>query len=126
VEHYPDGPFPGTGRQRRRQRRIAPLPPGHGSPCIWDNWLYVTAFDKPRETGIDGPFPRRLRLSRGEAHLFVYYDRDRKISWQFPLPTSPVLVGDTIVLQRDYSPNPELLAVSRQDGKLPCIVPVFK
>ena len=68
-------------------------------------------------------------------YIFVYfgsygllaYDQDGRAAWQFPLPvakspfgsgTSPVLAGDVVILQRDYPPSPELMAISRQDGKL--------
>ncbi len=144
-----------------------PLPAGHGSPCIWSNRIFVTAFDKDtnklelialdRATGkiawrqaapaaaietvhaISSP-ATSTPLSDGQ-HIYVYfgsfgllaYDWNGKSVWQYPLPlsnspygsgTSPVLAGDLIVLTRDYPPEPEFLAVSRQDGKLAWKVPL--
>lgn len=136
------------------------LPPGHSSPCIWGDRIFLTGFDAvakkleacclDRNTGKTlwrRPAPAEMiekvheistpatgtPASDGER-VYVYfasfgllcYDFAGKEVWKKPLPvpatrfgagTSPIVVGDLVLLSGEYSPKPFLLAVDRRTGE---------
>ena len=57
----------------------------------------------------------------------IAYDFSGKVAWQHPMPvyggpfgsgTSPVLVGNVVLISLDYPPDPALIAVNKKDGTL--------
>lgn len=137
------------------------LPSGHGSPCIWGDRIFVTAFDagskkleviaiNRRDGGIVWrsavptteieevhaiSSPANSTPTTDGERVYVYFgsygllafDWDGRLVWEHPLGvakspfgtgSSPVIAGDLIVINRDFPPEPYLLAVKRSDGKL--------
>lgn len=138
-----------------------PLPLGHGSPCIWGNRIFVTAFDpeakKLEVIAVDrqngsiawrSPIPAsEIESVHGQSspatstpvtdgeRIYVYsgsfgltaYRWDGKLAWEHPMGVakspygsgaSPLLLGDLILIARDFPPEPYFLAVSKKDGKV--------
>lgn len=136
------------------------IPPGHSSPCIWDNRIFLTSFDKPskkletlcldRGTGKilwraaapntqiekshDAGSPAVATPATDGKHVYLYfgsyglicYDFDGKEKWKKPLPmartvqgngTSPIIYGNVLLLNREFPPEPGLLAVDCQTGQ---------
>jgi outer membrane protein assembly factor BamB len=137
------------------------IPPGHSSPVLWGDRIFLTAYDAERQRllvmGLDrttgrvlwrqdvsyealGPVHamsnpatatpvvdgERVYAYFVQAGLFAY-TLDGTPAWRLPLPaaqvrfgsgTSPVLVADLLVLNRDTSANPSVLAVDRRSGTI--------
>lgn len=138
-----------------------PLPPGHSSPCIWGNRIFLTAFDKSTrklETicldrtngqiiwrqpapadriekvhatgspavatpGTDG---ERVYVYFGSCGLLCYDMAGREL-WKVPLPmpvttqgtgASPIVVGELVLLNREFKPEPCLMAVHGRTGEV--------
>jgi outer membrane protein assembly factor BamB len=136
------------------------IPPGHSSPVVWDDRIYLTAADGwslhvmalRRQDGatlwtrtIAAEHSQTLHAAASPAaptpvtdgrRVVAYFpsfgliafDRDGVELWRHPLPllpiafgtgTSPILVGDRVVLQRDgSSADAELLALDAATGKV--------
>jgi outer membrane protein assembly factor BamB len=138
-----------------------PLPPGHASPCVWGNHIFLTAYVKERnelETiCIDRKrgtvnwrraapakqMERTHKISSPAAptpatdgeRVYVYfgsfgllcYDFKGKEAWTRPLPmpqmrfgtaSSPIIVGDRVLLNCEFPPRPFLIAVHAQTGEV--------
>ena len=137
-----------------------PLPSGCSSPCIWDQRIFLTAYDKATKEletlcldRTDGRILWRRSASSetiekfhsagspavatpatdGER-VFVYfgsygllcYDFEGNELWNKPLPlantiqgtgTSPVVVGELLLLHREFLPEPSLMAVNCRTGE---------
>ena len=137
------------------------LPPGHSSPVVWAERLFLTGFDGGRkkleticlDRSTGRVLWRRDALTKtlekvhtisnpaastpatdGES-VYVYfgsfgliaYDFEGGVRWEKPLPvaktrfghgtgTSPILVGDLLVLDVHLDQESHLLAVRRRDG----------
>lgn len=132
--------------------------PGHSSPCIWGEQIFLTSFDSiqlqvlavsRREGGVlwlrelqPGAIERGARLSEpatatpatdGERVVVYFgsfglacYDVHGTELWRKPLPvpitqhgagTSPVIVGDLVVLNCDQDVGSYLLAVDKRTGR---------
>ena len=136
------------------------IPPGHSSPVVWDDRIFLTAADGwslhvmalRRRDGatlwtrsIAAEHTQALHSSASPAaptpvtdgrRVVAYFpsfgliafDRDGVELWRHPLPlmpipfgtgTSPILVGDKVVLQRDgSSADAELLALDASSGRV--------
>jgi outer membrane protein assembly factor BamB len=137
------------------------IPAGVGSPCVWGDRVFVTAFDEETQKleviAVDrknGEIAwRRTVASEGieEVHamsspatstpatdghrVYVYfgsygllaYEWDGTLAWEHPMGvakmpfgsgTSPVLIGDLVLMTRDYPPEPYMIALNRGDGTL--------
>jgi outer membrane protein assembly factor BamB len=136
------------------------LPPGHSSPCIWDERIFLTGFDRETKKVETLCLDRRQgrilwqrsmpvkaieRLHNfncpavatpatdGER-VYVYfgsyglvcYDFEGNEQWKLPLPlprttfgtgSSPVVAGELVLLNRDFQPDPALLAVRARTGE---------
>jgi outer membrane protein assembly factor BamB len=133
------------------------LPPGHSSPCIWEQRIFLTAFDQGRLGTICLDRRNGSELWRRTApvtkiepthriaspasstpatdgqRVYVYfgsfgllcYDLEGHLQWQLPLPiplvefgtgTSPIVVGDSVLLLCDQDQNSFLLAVDGRTG----------
>jgi outer membrane protein assembly factor BamB len=136
------------------------LPPGHSSPVIWGDRLFLTAFDADHQRlltlGLDRTTGKELwrqEVAYGELgpihqvstaatatpvvdgeRVYVYfaqvgllaYDLNGKAVWNLPLPfatvrygsgTSPILAGDRLLLNRETTSDPFIIAVDRRSGK---------
>lgn len=135
------------------------LPPGHSSPVVHGDRIYVTAVrDKQlltialeRRTGSilwekDAPYQTLEKIHQigsfaqsstatdgervvsffGSAGLFCY-DRDGKLLWQLPMGpfkndfgagSSPLLVGDKVLLGQDHDESSFLMALDKRTGKV--------
>ena len=148
------------GPDRNRLWKTA-IPPGHSSPVLWGDRIFLTAFDAEKQRllvlGLDrntGRVAWRQEISYealGPVHamstpatatpvadgerVYAYfvqvglfaYNHDGTPAWKLPLPaaqvrfgsgTSPVIVGDLLVLNRDATANPSLMAVDRRSGTI--------
>ena len=137
-----------------------PLPVGHSSPCVWDDRIFVTGFDKAgqkletlcvdRHKGqvlwrraIPAQKTEKVHEFNSPAvatpatdgeRIYVYfgaygllcYDFDGNELWKKQLPlaqtvfgtgTSPVVAGELVLLNRDFQPDPSLLAVRARTGE---------
>ena len=133
------------------------LPPGHSSPCIWDNRIFLTALadGKLQTLCFDRHDGRELwrRIAPAEKieevrtisnpaastpaidgrSVYVYfgsygllcYDFDGNKRWSKPLPmpgvtwgtgTSPVVMGERVLLKVDQDHGSYMLAVDRATG----------
>jgi outer membrane protein assembly factor BamB len=137
-----------------------PLPPGHSSPCIWDDRIVLTAFDKSaqkleticleRKNGrilwrhaapsekienfhqvgspavatpaTDG---QRVYVYFGSYGLLCYDFAGNEV-WKKPLAlaesyqgtaSSPIVVGELLLLHREFLPDPSLMAVNCRTGE---------
>lgn len=135
--------------------------PGASSPCIWEDRIFLTSYDKPAKRldvlcldRSDG----RIRWQREVAtkkiervhaastpasgtittdgeRVYAYfgsrgllcYDMDGNQIWAYDMPvietrngsgTSPVLTGDLVLLNRDLSEDPHLLALDKVSGEV--------
>ena len=137
-----------------------PVPPGHSSPIVWGDRIFLTAVDGPSLVimalrRVDGAtvWRRELTPERIETvhpsgspaastpatdgeRVYAYfgsygviaYDVDGREVWRRPLPlmsirfgtgTSPVVIDNKVVLQRDASSaDAELLALSAATGEV--------
>lgn len=96
----------------------------------WRRDVPVTEVEKVHELGSPATATpvsngKRVYAYFGSVGLLAY-DMQGKLLWKFPLPlpkmsfgsgTSPVIVGDRVVLNRDERESPYLLAVDASDGK---------
>ena len=139
-----------------------PLPPGHSSPCVWGDRIFLTAFDgetKKLETLCLDRSTGRIQWRQAAAaekiekvnrinnpaastpatdgqSVFVYfgsvgllaYDFEGGVRWRKPLPvaktrfghgtgTSPILVGDRLILDVHLDEESHLLAVDCRSGE---------
>jgi outer membrane protein assembly factor BamB len=137
-----------------------PVPPGHSSPCIWDDRLFLTGYDKAakkleticldRQKGVviwrrnvSANTIERVHQFNSPAvatpatdgeRVYVYfgafgllcYDFEGNEQWRKPLPlaqttfgtgSSPVVAGELLLLNREFQPDPSLLAVRRRTGE---------
>jgi outer membrane protein assembly factor BamB len=141
------------------------IPPGHSSPVVWDDRIFLTAADgwslhvlalrrrdgamlwtrtvaaehsEALHTSASPAAPTPVTDGRRVVAYFpsfglIAFDRDGVELWRHPLPllpipfgtgTSPILVGDTVVLQRDgSSAAAELLALDAASGTVSWRVP---
>jgi outer membrane protein assembly factor BamB len=137
------------------------IPAGVGSPCVWGDRVFVTAFDEEAEkleviavdrrsgelawrrtvptegveevhamsspaTSTPATDGRRVYVYFGSFGLLAY-EWDGTLAWEYPMGvsksvfgsgTSPVLIGDLVLMTRDYPPEPYMIAVNRTDGTL--------
>jgi outer membrane protein assembly factor BamB len=136
------------------------LASGHSSPCIWDERIFLTAYDKQaqqvetlcldRQKGqilwrrsIPANKIERLHRFNSPAvatpaidgeRVYVYfgsfgllcYDFQGNEQWRKPLPlplttfgtaSSPVVDGDLVLLNREFQPDPSLMAVRKTTGE---------
>jgi outer membrane protein assembly factor BamB len=138
-----------------------PLPPGHSSPCIWDERIFLTGFDSEAKTLVtlcldrqSGQVLWRRTIPAQQTEnvhqefnspavatpatdgdrVYVYfasygllcYDFEGNEHWKKPLPlartmfgtgSSPVVAGELVLLNRDFQPEPSLLAVRARTGE---------
>lgn len=135
------------------------LPPGHSSPCVWGNRIFLTGYvetEKKLETFClardNGKIlwqqaapatkiekvhqisnPATSTPATDGERVYVYfgsygvlcYDFDGTEQWKMPLPvpatrfgsgTSPILAGELLLLNCEYSPLPGLIAINRKTG----------
>ena len=149
------------GLEKNIKWKIA-LPPGHSSPSIWGDNIFVTGFDQDKKTfhticidrnngterwrksiqpdsvekvhAISNPANatpatdgRRVYSYFGSYGL-ACYDFAGNTLWTLELPvpssssfgvgTSPIIVKDLVILNRDDFKNPKLLAIDRVTGKI--------
>ncbi|MBO94539.1 MAG: hypothetical protein CMI32_06545 [Opitutales bacterium] len=136
-----------------------PLPPGHSSPVLDGQRVFLTAVDGDilttfcldRETGEvlwrrEAPRPRSERLDKrnnaaaptpvtDDKGVYVFfgdygliaYDLEGNERWQIPLGpfdnaygmgSSPIVVGDRVLLVCDQSSGSFMMAVHRDDGRV--------
>jgi outer membrane protein assembly factor BamB len=136
-----------------------PVLPGHSSPCVWGERIFLTSYDKAaqkvetlcldRNSGRilwqrtaptakiekfhDYGSPAVATPATDGQRIYVYfgsygllcYDLDGKEQWKKPLPlaetvqgngTSPVVAGDLLLLNREFLPDPSLMAVNTHTG----------
>jgi outer membrane protein assembly factor BamB len=137
------------------------VPPGASSPCVWDNYIFLTAFDGGRlETHCyqrsDGKLLWKQDAKAEEVEEFnssegspaastpatdgrrvvsyfgscglICYDIKGKELWRYSLPvaqtagsfgsgSSPAIVNDLVIVNRDQATNCSLLAVNLRSGK---------
>ena len=134
------------------------LPPGHSSPIVVGDRVYVTASRKKQLVTIalerasgriiwekEAKAPKLEEVHKigshaqstpvadeervvsffGSAGLFCY-DRDGKLLWDQPMgpfqndfgaASSPILVGDWVILCQDHDQNSFLMAIDKRSGK---------
>ncbi len=135
------------------------VPSGASSPCIWENRIFLTAYDRSskklevictdrsngkivwrRAVEVDNiekvhaaSSPASGTAATDGEHVYVYfgsrgllcYDFDGELIWSIDMPipitrngsgTSPVVVGDLVLLNRDQKNDPHLLAVDKTNG----------
>ena len=134
------------------------LPPGHSSPIVVGDRIYVTAFDEDRlltlaldQASGEILWEREIVRDRAEEHdkrntpasptpttdgdnVFVFfadfgllsYSRDGVECWRMPLgpfdnaygmASSPIVVGDKVVLVCDQNTGSFIVAVGKDDGE---------
>jgi outer membrane protein assembly factor BamB len=137
------------------------LPTGHSSPCVWNDRIFLTGFDKQagkletfcidRSSGSilwrQGVVPEKIEkvhqisspatatpVTDGQrvcvyfgSYGIVCYDFEGQQQWELRLPapvtrfgsgSSPVLTGETLLLNCEYSPKPTLLAIDLANGEV--------
>ena len=135
-----------------------PLPPGHSSPVVEGDRVYVTAVEDGSlytlglhgETGevlwkVEAEYGKLEEIHRDGSHaqsspatdgqrivsffgsggLFCY-DRDGKLLWRrrmgpfkngFGAASSPIIVGDRVVLNQDHDIDSFVMALDKESGK---------
>ena len=135
-----------------------PLPPGHSSPVVHGDRVFVTAVEGEslltlglhRDTGevlwkVEAEYGKLEEIHRDGSHaqsspatdgqrivsffgsggLFCY-DRNGKLLWRRPMgpfkngfgaASSPIIVGDRVVLNQDHDIDSFLMALDKRSGK---------
>ena len=137
------------------------LPPGASSPCIWDDRIFLTGFEKTakklevicidRSEGkvlwrrdvkakeiekVHGSStPASATMATDGERVYAYfgsrgllcYDFEGNPLWSIEMPvaktrngsgTSPIVVGDVVLLNRELEDDPHLLAVDKVSGEV--------
>lgn len=135
-----------------------PLPPGHSSPAVHGDRIYVTAVREQklftialnRADGkvaweVESPITKLEKIHgigslaqpspvTDGQHVISFFgssglsclDRDGKLLWRIPMGpfnndfgagTSPILVGDLVILCQDHDTDSFLMAIDKRTGK---------